>query len=354
MDLMQNKTEIQKKTEILNSTDDDLEKAAQLIRGGGLVAFPTETVYGLGANALDPAAVSGIFTAKGRPCDNPLIVHISDVSQVYDLSDDITVPAQRVMEAFWPGPLTVVLPKKTGVPDVVTAGLDTVAVRMPDHPVALELISRAGVPVAAPSANSSGRPSPTTAGHVADDLSGKIDAVVDGGLCRVGVESTVIDLTLEPPVILRPGGVTREELEGVLGHVETAASFAADQAEAPRSPGMKYRHYSPKAEVVLVTGERPDEITKKVSELIAKYRCREKRTGVLASAETAAKYKADAVFDLGSRGCPEEIARNLFCGLRHLDMQGVDIIISEGYSETGIGAAVMNRLRKAAGSIITV
>ncbi|WP_231684260.1 L-threonylcarbamoyladenylate synthase [Phosphitispora fastidiosa] len=351
---MQKKTETQKKTEILSSTDENLEKAAQLLRGGGLVAFPTETVYGLGANALDPAAVSGIFAAKGRPCDNPLIVHISDVSQVYDLSDDITVPARRVMEVFWPGPLTVVLPRKSGVPDVVTAGLDTVAVRMPDHPAALGLISKAGIPVAAPSANSSGSPSPTTAGHVAEDLSGKIDAVVDGGPCRVGVESTVIDMTLEPPVILRPGGVTREQLEAVLGPVETAASFAAGNAEAPKSPGMKYRHYSPKAEVVLVTGEQPDEITRKVSELTAKYRCRGKRIGVLASAETAAKYKADAVFDLGSRGCSEEIARNLFYGLRHMDMQGVDIIISEGYSETGIGAAVMNRLRKAAGSIITV
>ncbi|WP_418791138.1 L-threonylcarbamoyladenylate synthase [Phosphitispora sp. TUW77] len=343
---------MQKNTEMLSSIDEDLAKAAQLIRDGGLVAFPTETVYGLGANALDPKAVSEIFNAKGRPADNPLIVHISDVSQVYNLSDEVTIPAERVMEAFWPGPLTVVLPRKPGVPDVVTSGLDTVAVRMPDHPVALGIISRAGVPVAAPSANSSGKPSPTTAGHVAEDLSGKIDAVVDGGPCRVGVESTVIDLTQEPPVILRPGGVTQEELEGVLGHVETAASFAEDYVGAPRSPGMKYRHYSPKAEVVLVIGEHADEITQKVSELLAKYHCQGKITGVLAAAETAAKYSSDAVFNLGSRECPEEIARSLFYGLRYLDMQGVDIIISEGYSEKGIGAAVMNRLKKAAGSII--
>ncbi len=348
MDLMQ------KKTEMLSVTDEDLERAAQLIREGGLVAFPTETVYGLGASAMDPAAVSGIFTAKGRPGDNPLIVHIADVSQVYGLSEDITVPAQRLMEAFWPGPLTVVLPRKPGVPDVVTAGLDTVAVRMPDHPVALEVIRRAGVPVAAPSANSSGRPSPTSAAHVAEDLAGKIDAVVDGGPCRVGVESTVVDLTTEPPVILRPGGVTREELEGVLGHMETAASFTYGPVEAPRSPGMKYRHYSPKAEVVLVTGGQPERVTEKINELISRYHCRGKQTGVLAAAETAGRYRADAVFNLGSRGCPEEIARNLFNGLRSLDMQGVDIIISEGYAETGIGTAVMNRLRKAAGSIIEV
>jgi len=328
-----------------------LAEAAHVLRSGGLVAFPTETVYGLGANALDPEAVTKIFRAKGRPADNPLIVHIAEISQVEDLSDDITVPARRVMEAFWPGPLTVVLPKKPGVPGEVTAGLETVAVRMPDHPVARELIRLAGVPVAAPSANRSGRPSPTTAQHVRNDLEGRIDVIVDGGACRVGLESTVLDLTSEPPVILRPGGVTREEIEGVIGHVEIdPALWELHDCRTPRSPGMKYAHYSPKAEVVVVAGDDYGKIFAKVSELILKYRSSDKKVGVLASLETGRGYSADAVFPVGSRANLATVAQNLFYGLRFLDDEEVDLIIAEGYPEEGIGLAIMNRLRKAAGN----
>jgi len=332
---------------------DLLAEAARTIRDGGLVAFPTETVYGLGANALDPAAVAKIFEAKGRPSDNPLIVHIARLEQVYDLSDDVTVQALRLMEVFWPGPLTVVLPRKPVVPPGVTAGLDTVALRMPDHPVALKIIASAGVPVAAPSANSSGRPSPTTAQDVLEDLRGKIEIVVDGGPCRVGLESTVLDMTSEPPVILRPGGVTREELEGVIGQVETA-HYHDDQGQvrAPKSPGMKYMHYSPKAEVVVVTGEDQQGIRERIGELIAEYRSQGKKTGVLASVETVREYPADESIAVGSRNGLEAVARNLFNGLRSLDRMNVDIIIAEGYPEKGLGAAIMNRLKKAAGNNI--
>lgn len=326
---------------------DALAEAGQVIRTGGLVAFPTETVYGLGANALNPDAVKGIFRAKGRPADNPLIVHIADISQVNDLAEDVTVPARRVMEVFWPGPLTVILPKKAAVPDEVTAGLNSVAIRMPGHPVALELIRTAGVPVAAPSANSSGKPSPTTAQHVLEDLAGKIDLVVDGGPCRVGLESTVLDMTSEVPTILRPGGITREELEGILGHIAESGSTDAD-AEIPRSPGMKYTHYAPRAQVIVVNGDNYVQIAAKVSQLLEQYRPR-RRVGVLASSETGRGYAADEVFVLGSRGSLATVAQNLFYGLRHLDELGVDLIIAEGYPEAGIGAAIMNRLKKAAG-----
>ncbi|MCL4441956.1 MAG: L-threonylcarbamoyladenylate synthase [Firmicutes bacterium] len=328
-----------------------ISEAGTILRNGGLVAFPTETVYGLGANVTNSEAVAAIFKAKGRPADNPLIVHISDVSQVYDLSDDVTVPAQRVMEAFWPGPLTVVLSKKPGIPDGVTAGLSTVAVRMPDHPVALELIKAAGVPLAAPSANTSGKPSPTTAQHVLQDLTGKIDMVVDGGACRVGLESTVLDLTSEPPVILRPGGVTRDDIEGILGRVEMENS-AGDKGSlgTPRSPGMKYTHYSPRADVVVVTGEDYTVIFEKVAELIADYRAKNQKAGVLASTETARGYCSDEVFTVGSRARLETVAQNLFYGLRYLDEEDVDVIIAEGYPESGIGIAIMNRLKKAAGN----
>lgn len=334
---------------------DFIHEAGEILRRGGLVAFPTETVYGLGANALDASAVAKIFTAKGRPSDNPLIVHISEVSQVYDLADDLTVPAQRLMEVFWPGPLTVVLPKKPGIPPEVTGGLDTVAVRMPDNRIALEIIRAAGVPVAAPSANSSGRPSPTSAQHVLNDLEGKVDMIIDGGPCHVGLESTVLDLTSEPPVILRPGGITRERLEGVLGHVEVdPAVNRSNENLVPRAPGMKYTHYSPEAEVVIITGD-VNLIAGKVNQLIEEYHAEGKKVGLLVSDETTPLYGADEIYAVGSREQLETVARNLFNGLRNLESRGVDIIIAEGYPSGGIGDAVMNRLVKAAGhNIITV
>ena len=332
-----------------NSAGGAIAEAAEIIKAGGLVAFPTETVYGLGANALEADAVKAIFRAKGRPADNPLIVHLAEISQVYDLAEDISVPAQRVMEAFWPGPLTLVLPKKAAVPREVTAGLNSVAVRMPDHPVALELIRSAGVPVAAPSANSSGKPSPTTARHVLEDLDGKIDAVVDGGVCRVGLESTVLDMTSVNPTILRPGGITREDIEGVIGFVAfDSGSVGIDAIDAPRSPGMKYTHYSPRADVIVVTGENCSKIFERVTQLLNEYRPK-KKVGVLASSETVKGYAADGIFTLGSRSNLETVARNLFQGLRSLDEQQMDLIIAEGYPESGIGAAIMNRLNKASG-----
>lgn len=327
-----------------------LAEAGEILRAGGLVVFPTETVYGLGANALDPDAVSGIFRAKGRPSDNPLIIHICKIDQVYELADDFTVQAQRAAEAFWPGPLTLILPKKACIPAQVTAGLNTVALRMPDNPVALALLETAGIPVAAPSANTSGRPSPTTVDHVLRDLDGKVDVVVDGGSCRIGLESTVLDMTSEPPVILRPGGVSREDLEGVLGHTDIdASSYDHDSPGIPRSPGMKYRHYAPKAKVVLVNGKELNDISNKVNELIANYHSQNLTVGVLASGETVQGYGAEAAFPLGSRVQLETVAQNLFYGLRFLDDCNVDIIIAEGYPDEGIGTAIMNRLRKAAG-----
>lgn len=351
------KTKVEtKQTKVLRINEPDqpdresLAAAGEILRSGGLVVFPTETVYGLGANALDADAVAAIFQAKGRPSDNPLIVHICRLDQIYDLAEDFTVQAQRVAEAFWPGPLTLILPKKPSIPAQVTAGLDTVALRMPDHPIALALLDIAGVPVAAPSANTSGKPSPTTAEHVLRDLEGKVDMVVDGGSCRVGLESTVLDMTSEPPVILRPGGVSREDLEGVLGHVEAdPAVYENDSPDMPRSPGMKYRHYAPKAKVVLVNGKPLHRIQEKVIELIDEYHAQNMAVGVLASIETMKKYGAEAVFPVGTRTKLETVAKNLFHGLRYLDDCNVDIIIAEGYPDEGIGIAVMNRLKKAAG-----
>jgi L-threonylcarbamoyladenylate synthase len=341
-------------------------KAAEIIRGGGTVAFPTETVYGLGANALDARAVANIFRAKDRPADNPLIVHIAQPAMVEQLAAVIPAPARRVMEVFWPGPLTVVLPRQPVVPDAVTGGLDTVAVRMPDHPVALALIRAAGVPVAAPSANLSGRPSPTGADHVLEDLTGRIDAVLDAGPCRVGVESTVLDLTAEPPVILRPGGVTREELEGILGRVaespgvtisagSPAGGAAGDpDTNAPRSPGMKYTHYAPRARMVLVALADHAAIRRHVAEMAEELRRKGQKVGILATEETESFYRADEVVSLGSRGDLAAVSRNIYGALRHMDQKGVDVIICEGFPAAGLGAAVMNRLAKAAGgNVIT-
>lgn len=329
---------------------ESLAEPGEILRCGGLVVFPTETVYGVGANALDAGAVASIFEAKGRPSDNPLIVHICRIEQVEELAEDFTVQARRAAEVFWPGPLTMILPKKPHIPAEVTGGLDTVALRMPEHPVALALLNIAGIPVAAPSANTSGKPSPTSAEHVMRDLDGKVDVVVDGGSCRIGVESTVLDMTAEPPVILRPGGVSREDLEEVLGHVEVdSAADDHDSPGTPRSPGMKYRHYAPRAKVVLVNGKEITEIVKKVNELLASCHADNKAAGVLASTESAQGYQAEAVFPVGSRANLESVARNLFQGLRFLDDCDVDIIIAEGYPDEGIGTAVMNRLRKSAG-----
>jgi L-threonylcarbamoyladenylate synthase len=330
---------------------DAIKKAAHLLRNGGLVAFPTETVYGLGANGLDPGAIAKIFKAKGRPLDNPLILHIAEPQEVYGLAENVSLDATTLMKEFWPGPLTLVLPRKSFIPDEATAGLDTVAIRMPAHPVALALIKEAGIPVAAPSANRSGYPSPTTAFHVLDDLNGKIDAVLDAGPTGIGLESTVLDLSGDKPLILRPGGVTKEELEGVIGAVEVDRGIR-DKRFVPKSPGMKYTHYSPKAQVILISGEEPKIIAEKVSAQLAQLAETQKKVGLLLSSETWAflgELPVAYAKNLGSRSNLESIAYVLYGELRRCDQAGADIILTETYKDEGLGMAIMNRLLKSAG-----
>ncbi|MFD1708731.1 L-threonylcarbamoyladenylate synthase [Siminovitchia sediminis] len=321
-----------------------LVEASKLLREGEVVAFPTETVYGLGANALSDTAVSKIFAAKGRPADNPLIVHISKRNQLGLLTDHVPETAELLISEFWPGPLTLIFKKKPGaVSSLVTAGLDTVAVRMPDHPIALALIDAANVPVAAPSANKSGRPSPTTADHVLDDLRGLIAGVVDGGPAGVGVESTVLDCTSPVPVILRPGGLAKEEIEKTVGQVEQDPAIQHAHS-APRSPGMKYRHYAPAAPVYLLDGDN-----KWIQRKIDEKRGSGLKVGILATSESAPFYSADAVSVCGSRNNLSAVAQDLYQALRSFDEYDLDLIYSEVFPVEGMGHAIMNRLEKAAG-----
>lgn len=337
----------------LDGTSQDTEKitiAAQIIREGGVVAFPTETVYGLGANALSEASVEKIFLAKGRPSDNPLIVHIADFNAVEDLAMIEDVRFLDRMSSFWPGAITFVLPKKDCVPAIVSAGLNTVGIRMPANKVALELIRLAGVPIAAPSANLSGKPSPTKASHVIEDLLGKVDAIIDGGDCSVGVESTVLDLSVVPPTILRPGGVTVDEITKVFGEVRWKGSEILKDTEAtPKAPGMKYRHYSPKAELIVVTGKDIDNVKHKVRELAEYYSNNGKKVGIMATDENILSFNEFISVSIGSSFKPETIANRLFSILRDFDKTETEIIIAEGIRPDGIGVAVMNRLCKAAG-----
>ncbi len=317
-----------------------LEAAAKKLASGGLVAFPTETVYGLGASALDEQAVKSIFVAKGRPQDNPLIVHVSDREMLKQVVKTIPQEAERLMEAFWPGPLTIIFEKSALISNTVTAGLDTVAVRMPSHPVALSLIEKSGVPVAAPSANLSGSPSTTKAEHVIADLTGKVDYIIDGGACQVGLESTVLDLTGEVPQILRPGGVGIEALQTVLGEVRYEPALK-DSRQVPKSPGMKYRHYAPKAELFLVEASERQLIEK----YLAEYRQEGRKSGVLSC---GGHYEADILLDCGRNA--EDYARNLFDMLRKMDELGANVILAELPTDCGgIVPALKNRLLKAAG-----
>ena len=325
--------------------------AAEIIKKGGLVAFPTETVYGLGADALNPKAVLSLFEAKKRPLDNPPIIHVANADDVHKLAKRVPPEAELLMKRFWPGPLTLVLERSDAIPDVTVAGLDTVAIRMPKHKVALALIRESGVPIAAPSANLAGKPSPTTAQHVLDDLNGRIDAILDGGATNVGVESTVLDLSVSPPQVLRPGGTTLEALRKVLGEVHLHPFVAAEKEIAvgeTRSPGMKHKHYAPKANLILVEGSI-SAVVEKIKETADDYRRKGCRVGVLATDETAMKYDADVVKSLGSRFNLDAVAQNLFRLLREFDAENVDVIIAEGVPPEGIGLAVMNRLRKASG-----
>ena len=327
-----------------------IQTAAKILQEGGLVAFPTETVYGLGGNGLDSAACEKIYLAKGRPSDNPLILHISEFEELNPIVREISPAAQKLMDAFWPGPLTMVFPKADIVPEKATGGLDTVAVRFPSHPVARAIIRAAGLPIAAPSANSSGKPSPTRASHVEFDLNGKIDMIVDGGAAEWGLESTIVDVSGEVPMILRPGAVTKEMMEKVVGTVEIDPAILTKPAAdlKPKAPGMKYTHYSPKAEVVLVKGETKA-VVDEINRLAAEDMAQGLKTGVMATEETKDLYQADIVLSLGSRDRPEEIGANLFKYLRKFDFLGAERVYSEVFSEEGEGMAIMNRLNKAAG-----
>ncbi|WP_163099544.1 L-threonylcarbamoyladenylate synthase [Peribacillus alkalitolerans] len=325
-----------------------ISQAAQLLKKGEVVAFPTETVYGLGADATCDEAVEKIFKAKGRPSDNPLIVHIAEREQLPMLVEQIGHHAEILMERFWPGPLTLIFKKKEGLSKLVTAGLDTVAVRMPDHPVAYSLIKESGLPIAAPSANTSGKPSPTQADHVKRDLYGKIAGIVDGGETGVGLESTVVDCSEAIPVILRPGGITMEQLEDAVGEVRLDAALA-NEKETPKSPGMKYTHYAPSAPLTLVKGHRSF-IQKQIDEAQEKGL----QVGVLTTEENKSFYQADHVETVGTAAQLETVASKLYEALRNFDDYHVDVIFGEVFPEEGIGQAIMNRLMKAAGHRIIV
>lgn len=329
-----------------------LYEAAEEIRRGGLVAFPTETVYGLGANALDAEAVQSIFRAKGRPNDNPLIVHVADISMLEKLVTGIRPEARKLIAAYWPGPLTLIFYRAPIVPDEVTAGLDTVAVRMPDHPVALELIKKSNVPVAAPSANRSGRPSPTLACHVAEDLAGRIAYIIDGGPCRVGVESTVLDMTSEVPAILRPGGITPSMIEKVIGTVRLDEGVIGNNCTVkPKSPGMKYTHYAPKGEVIVVSG-MPEDVVRWINQKIQQDEKECICSVVITSQEHLSQYGAKDALSFGSVHNPDEVAANIFRLFRECDHIGAEKIYIEAIPKEGIGLAVMNRIEKAAGGRI--
>ena len=332
---------------------DVMEQAGKLIAEGELVAFPTETVYGLGGDALDPDASRRIYAAKGRPSDNPLIVHIADFDDMKRVAREVPEQAKKLADAFWPRPLTMIVWKSDAVPEATTGGMQTVAVRMPNHPVALELIRRSGCLIAAPSANTSGRPSPTEAQHVAEDLSGKIAMILDGGPVGIGIESTIIDLTEEKPMILRPGYITPEMLSEVLQEevVIDPGIIAADDTRKPKAPGMKYKHYAPKAEMIIVDGAQ-DAVIHKINELTAAKRAEGKKVAVIATDETKDRYDAQVILSMGKRADEDAIAQHLYKILRECDELDVGEIYSECFQTPRIGQAIMNRLLKAAGHTV--
>lgn len=329
-----------------NIDEDLISDAANVIKEGGIVAFPTETVYGLGANGLDEEAVKNIYKAKGRPSDNPLILHISSIEEIDPLVEEIPKLAYGCMKRFWPGPLTIIFKKSKIIPSIITAGLDTVAIRMPDHPIASRLIAKSTVPIAAPSANLSGKPSPTKGEHVIEDMMGKIEMIIDGGETGVGLESTVLDLSTEIPTILRPGGITLEELREVIPKAVQDASIT-DKDKTPKSPGQKYRHYAPDAEMILYTGDI-EEIVRQIKEQSIKLINEGKNVGIMATEETKNRYREGKILVMGSRQKRETIAHNLFDVLRSFDELNVDIILAEGVDSDNIGMAIMNRMVKAA------
>jgi L-threonylcarbamoyladenylate synthase len=337
------------KIDATNMASSDFKEAAELLRAGKLVAFPTETVYGLGGNAYDSTASARIYAAKGRPSDNPLIVHISCFDELPPLVSVIPDEAKALADRFWPGPLTMIFQKSAAVPSATTGGLDTVAVRMPSHPVALELIRQGGGYIAAPSANTSGRPSPTEAKHVYSDLNGRIDMIIDGGPVGIGLESTIIDLTEETPMVLRPGFISLEMLRSVLGDVRMDPGLHVDDpAFRPKAPGMKYRHYAPKASLIIVEGEE-SAVRAKIGELALEAEKSGQTAGIIATDEDASSYTHGIVRSAGTRSDEITIAQRLFGILREFDELQVSVIYSEAFDTPQLGAAIMNRLIKAAG-----
>lgn len=337
---------------IIKDLKKDLEyinEAAQIIRNEGVVAFPTETVYGLGANALSAEGVKKIFIAKGRPQDNPLIIHVAN-KNIKNLVYDIPKFAEVMMDKFWPGPLTLIFKKKDIIPNVTSANLDTIGVRMPNNDIALKLIELSGCPIAAPSANISGRPSPTDVERCIEDLNGRIDYIVGGEHSDVGVESTIVDCTVEPPIILRPGGITLEMLKDVYSEITIDKGIMSKPTEdfKPKAPGMKYRHYAPNAKVRVVCGDEEKAIDK-IIDIVHDYINEGKKVGILSSKENIEHYKEGEIISLGSKSNLSEVAKNLFEALRKFDDLKVDVIISEAFKEEGVGIAIMNRLKKAAG-----
>lgn len=333
-----------------NIDENAMGEAAELIASGELVAFPTETVYGLGADALHPEASKKIYAAKGRPSDNPLIVHICKFEELESIAKLVPPQARKLADAFWPGPLTMIVWKNDKVPYETTGGMDTVAIRMPNHPIALKLIEQSGCLIAAPSANTSGKPSPTEAAHVALDLDGKIPMILDGGPVGIGIESTIIDLTEDMPMILRPGYITQQMLEDVLGEEVKIdpGIIASDSLTKPKAPGMKYKHYAPKADLVLVDGDA-DKVVRKINELVQAKKAVGQKVGIIATDETKDLYQADIVVSIGAREDEDAIAKHLYKILREFDDWNVDAIYSESFATPRIGQAIMNRLLKAAG-----
>ncbi len=333
---------------------EDLTRAGEIIKEGGLVAFPTETVYGLGGDALNPDSSRKIYAAKGRPSDNPLIVHVYRFEDVEKIVSEVPEAARKLAKAFWPGPLTMIMNKNDKVPYETTGGLDTVAIRMPNNKVALGLIEKAGGFIAAPSANTSGRPSPTVAKYCVEDLSGKIEMIIDGGQVGIGLESTIVDLTSEVPMILRPGYITLDMLKEVLGEVTIDRTIIDSSSnQKPKAPGMKYRHYAPKGQLMIVQGPQ-DEVVSYINEETKKAAGEGKRVGVIGTDATRSLYVADVVKSVGDREDETTIAHELFKVLREFDDENIDVMFSESFNESGIGQAIMNRLLKAAGHNVKV
>ena len=333
-----------------NFRDSDLQYACKVLQRGGLVAFPTETVYGLGGDALRPEASEKIYAAKGRPSDNPLIVHIADMNSLYDIVDGVSEKAEKLAQAFWPGPLTMIFRKKEKVPLSTTGGLSTVAVRMPCHPIAQALIRESGIYVAAPSANTSGRPSPTRAEHVMEDLDGRIELVIDGGMVGIGLESTIVDMSGETPMILRPGYITQDMLQEVVGEVDVDPAVLTQTMKknvVAKAPGMKYRHYAPKGQMTIVEGGT-EAVVDTINSLVAGKRALGCRVAVIATEETRDRYQCELVRSIGSRKTPGSIAAGLYDILREMDHLEAEYIFAESFESDELGKAIMNRMIKAA------